>query len=291
MEEEDKTLYFNDSLAVEDEASQKALTVTSTSSVQPVALLRLGIFVPNSRNVKKGTVQIVDVSSTFSSLSFARSEGYDDIHIRGERLNITTDFGVWMGTIAAFSKYGLTTNKITLPFKEFAYLCQYESRQINHRLRERIFESLSKLGTKVVQFKRKNGEKKFFTQLLKTAEMDIKGDTVTLEADEKLWELYKMDYTILLRKQPYNELKGKEVAQTLYAYIASLPDKPAPITFTRIRDRLMLTSPNYEQNRLIKAALVELGKIGYIEYSVVKKGNENVLFIHARHKKLKPLPE
>lgn len=281
--------FFNESLAMEGENSHKQLTVTANSSVQPAILLRLGIFVPNSRAIKKGAEHIIDVSTPFSTLEFARKEGYDDIQIRGERLNITSDFSVWMGVIGAFSKYALSTNKITLPFKEFAHLCQYESRQINHRLRNQIFDSLSKLGTKVVQFKRKDGDKMFFTQLLKTAVMDRRDDTVTLEADERLWELYKIDYTILLRKHPYNELKGKEVAQTLYTYIASLPDNPAPISFIRIRERLLLTSAVFEQNRLIKAALLAMAKIGYIEYSIVKKGRESFVFIHKRNKKLKSL--
>ena len=282
-------VFFNESLVVDSENEHRQLTVTSNSSVQPAILLRLGVFVPNSRAIKKGSEHIIDVSAPFSSLEFARKEGYDDIQIRGERLNITSDFSVWMGVIGSFSKHGHSTNKITLPFKEFAHLCQYESRQINHRLRDQIFESLSKLGTKVVQFKRKDGEKMFFTQLLKTAVMDRSDDTVTLEADERLWELYQIDYTILLRKRPYNELKGKEVAQTLYTYIASLPDNPAPISFTRIRERLLLTSAVFEQNRLIKAALEAMAKIGYIEYSITKKGRENFVMIHKRNKKLNAL--
>ncbi|MCH9299890.1 MULTISPECIES: RepB family plasmid replication initiator protein [Pantoea] len=284
--------FFHDSLLASVDDEKKVLTVTSTSSVQPAILLRLGVFVPNTRALKKGSEHIIDVSEPFSSLEFARQEGYNDIQIRGERLNITSDFSVWMGVIGAFSKYGRDSNEITLPFKEFAHLCQYDSRQINHRLRDQIFDSLAKLGTKVVQFKRREGTgKMFFTQLLKTALLDRDKDTVTLEADERLWELYEIDYTILLRKRPYNYLKGKEVAQTLYTYIASLPDNPAPVSFTRIRERLLLTSPVPEQNRLIKNALMAMNKIGYIEYSVVKKGRESYLFIHKRNKKLKELYE
>lgn len=284
--------FFHDSLLASAEDEQKVLTVTSASSVQPAILLRLGVFVPNSRALKKGSEHIIDVSEPFSSLEFARKEGYNDIQIRGERLNITSDFSVWMGVIGAFSKYGRNSNNITLPFKEFAQLCQYDSRQINHRLRDKIFESLAKLGTKVVQFKRREGNgKMFFTQLLKTALLDRDKDIVTLEADERLWELYEIDYTILLRKKPYTYLKGKEVAQTLYTYIASLPDNPAPVSFSRIRERLLLTSPVPEQNRLIKNALLAMEKIGYIEYNIIKKGRESFLFINKRHKKLKGLYE
>jgi len=283
--------FFEDSVIIDGDSTHKPLTVTSQSSVQPAILLRLGVFVPNSRAIKKGSEHVIDVSESFKSLEFSRQEGYDDIRIRGERLNISTDFCVWMGVIGAFSKYGRPdSNEITLPFKEFATLCAYESRQLNHRLRTQIFNSLAKLGTKVVQFQRKDGEgKHFFTHLLKTALMDRVQDTVTLEADPRLRELYRIDYKILLRKHPYNILKGKEVAQTLYTYIASLPDGFAPISFKRIRERLLLTSAVFEQNRLIKAALKALAEIGYIEYFVTKDGKENILHVQKRNKKLKAL--
>ncbi|POW54593.1 protein RepA [Candidatus Pantoea alvi] len=265
----------------------KELTVTSLSSVQPAILLRLGVFVPGSRAVPKGQQTGLDVSVAFSQLEFARKEGYDEVKIFGERLTISTDFSVWMGVIGSFSKYGLTTNKIELPFVEFASLCQFDSRQFNRRLRDSVFDSLTRIGTKAVQFKSKSSGNKVFTHLLKSAAFRREDDVVVLEADERLWEIYQIDYNILLRKKPYHLLKGKEVAQTLYAYIASLPDNPAPIRFTRIIERLALSSPIKEQNRLIKAALEELGKIGYIEYSVTKEGRELTVLIHKRNKKLK----
>lgn len=274
---------------ITNEGESHQLTVTSTSSVQPAILLRLGVFVPGTRNVPKGQVQGIDVSSTFSQLEFARKEGYDEVRIFGERLNISTDFSVWMGVIGAFSKYGLQSNTIELPFTEFAALCQYDSRQFNNRLRDTIFDALTRIGTKTVQFKSKKTGDKFFTQLLKNGKYTRETDTITLQADERLHELYQIDYNILLRKRPYHMLKGKEVAQTLYTYIASLPDNPAPIRFDRIIERLNLTSPVKEQNRLIKAALKQLQDIGYIEYSIVKDGRTLTLLIHKRNKKLKEL--
>lgn len=267
----------------------KELTVTSLSSVQPAILLRLGVFVPGTRAIPKGAQSAIDVSIAFSQLEFARKEGYDEVKIFGERLTISTDFSVWMGVIGSFSKYGLKTNKIQLPFLEFAALCQFDSRQFNKRLRDSVFDSLTRIGTKTVQFKSRASGDKVFTQLLKSAEYRQDEDIVILEADERLWEIYQIDYNILLRKKPYHLLKGKEVAQTLYAYIASLPDNPAPINFTRIIERLSLTSPVKEQNRMIKAALEQLSKIGYIEYSIVKDGRDLILFIHKRNKKLKDI--
>lgn len=276
-------------IQITNDGESHQLTVTSTSSVQPAILLRLGVFVPGTRTVPKGQVQGIDVSSTFSQLEFARKEGYDEVRIFGERLNISTDFSVWMGVIGAFSKYGLQSNTIELPFTEFAALCQYDSRQFNKRLRDTIFDALTRIGTKTVQFKSKKTGDKFFTQLLKNGKYTRETDTITLQADERLHELYQIDYNILLRKRPYHMLKGKEVAQTLYTYIASLPDNPAPIRFDRIIERLNLTSPVKEQNRLIKAALKQLQDIGYIEYSIVKDGRTLTLLIHKRNKKLKEL--
>ncbi|EAZ1917922.1 protein RepA [Salmonella enterica] len=265
------------------------LTVTSTSSIQPAILLRLGVFVPGTRALPKGQIQGIDVSAAFSQLEFARKEGYDEVRIFGERLNISTDFSVWMGVIGAFSKYGMSSNIIDIPFTEFASLCQYDSRQFNKRLRDTIFDALTRIGTKTVQFKSKKTGNKFFTQLLKNGKYTRETDMVTLQADERLWELYQIDYNILLRKRPYHMLKGKEVAQTLYTFIASLPDNPAPLHFERIIERLNLTSPVKEQNRLIKAALKQLQDIGYIEYSIVKDGRTLTLLIHKRNKKLKEL--
>ncbi|EAA4607432.1 protein RepA [Salmonella enterica] len=265
------------------------LTVTSTSSIQPAILLRLGVFVPGTRALPKGQIQGIDVSAAFSQLEFARKEGYDEVRIFGERLNISTDFSVWMGVIGAFSKYGMSSNIIDIPFTEFASLCQYDSRQFNKRLRDTIFDALTRIGTKTVQFKSKKTGNKFFTQLLKNGKYTRETDMVTLQADERLWELYQIDYNILLRKRPYHMLKGKEVAQTLYTFIASLPDNPAPLRFERIIERLNLTSPVKEQNRLIKAALKQLQDIGYIEYSIVKDGRTLTLLIHKRNKKLKEL--
>ena len=135
---------------ITNEGETHQLTVTSNSSVQPAILLRLGVFVPASRAIPKGLKSGIDVSSSFSQLEFARKEGYDEVRIFGERLNISTDFSVWMGIIGAFSKYGLKSNTIELPFTEFAALCQYDSRQFNKRLRDTIFDALTRIGTKTV---------------------------------------------------------------------------------------------------------------------------------------------
>lgn len=69
------------------------LTVTSKATVQPVALMRLNVFVPSSRPAK-GLQTSIDASSVFKDLEYSRREGYDDIRITGERLSMAVDFKV-----------------------------------------------------------------------------------------------------------------------------------------------------------------------------------------------------
>ncbi|MEQ4241385.1 protein RepA, partial [Klebsiella pneumoniae] len=107
-------------------------------------------------------------------------------------------------------------------------------------------------------------------------------------ADQRLWELYQTDYTVLLRHKPINALTRKEAAQALYTFIESLPTNPVPISFKRIRDRLSLLSPVKEQNRIIKLALKQLQDIGYLDHSITKKGKETFILIHRRSANLKP---
>ncbi|MDV5142070.1 MULTISPECIES: hypothetical protein [Yersiniaceae] len=162
----------------------------SGSMVHPAVLLWLSIFVPGTQTAVNGEKHRVDVSAALSSLMLSHHERYDQIQIRGERLNILTDFSVWMGIIAVFSEQGAQTNTVTLPFPVFAHLCGFESHEITQRLRLRIFEALTKIGSKVIQFHRRKDGKKCFTHMLKNAEFDPSTDTLTLQTDERLWEIY-----------------------------------------------------------------------------------------------------
>ncbi|MCV5632469.1 RepB family plasmid replication initiator protein, partial [Escherichia coli] len=80
----------------------------------------------------------VDASDELSCMEIARSEGYDDIKITGVKLSMSTDFKCWLGIIMAFSKYGFTSEKITLTFNEFAKMCGISSTNINKRTRARF---------------------------------------------------------------------------------------------------------------------------------------------------------
>lgn len=277
-------VFFGDSLASDEESSSTKLTVSSKATVQPVALMRLNVFVPASRSAK-GELERIDATAELMGLEYSRREGYNNIRISGERLNMAVDFKVWVGVIHAFSKYGLQSNLIKLTFTEFAKMCGFESKRIDRRLRANIDISLGKLRGKTITFTKSNSDgvqKTSSTGLLKTGSFDAENDVVELEADSRLWELYQADYTVLLRHKPMGQLQRKEVAQAIYTYIESLPLNPAPISFARIMERLALLSPVREQRRMIKQALEQLQTIGYLRYSITKKDGENYVLVHSR---------
>ncbi|EAM6792422.1 protein RepA [Salmonella enterica] len=278
--------FIGDVLYSDTKNKQKKLTVNSHKTVQPVAFMRLGLFVPKPRNSTEPS-PVIDASELLSKLELARAEGYDNVSIVGPRLDMDTDFKVWIGIIHAFSKYGLTSNKITLRLTEFAKDCGFPSKRLSTSLRKEIHASLIKLRSKTISFQRGNDAKSVYaTGLLKVGGFDAGRDEIILEADEKLWELYQFDHLVLMSQIAIKALPKKEAAQALYTFIESLPSRPAPISFERFRDRLNLTSEVKEQNRAIKTAISHLQKIGYLDADIVKKGKENYLIIHGRRPKL-----
>lgn len=284
-------VFIGEVLGPDSEVEHNKLTVTNKATVQPVALMRLNIFVPSSRPAR-GMQTSIDATSVLKELEFSRREGYDNVKISGERLNMAIDFKVWVGVIQAFSKYGLKTNSITLSFREFAAMCRFDSKRFDKRLRQSIADALTRIRGKTITFTKTGTEgpkRVAATGLLKTGEFDFENDRVELEADQRLWELYQTDYTVLLRHKPINALTRKEVAQALYTFIESLPLKPAPISFERIRARLSLLSPVKEQNRIIKQALNQLQDIGYLDHSLSRKGAETYVHIHRRSANLSPV--
>lgn len=284
-------IFISDVLGKDAETDNNKLTVTTKATVQPVALMRLNVFVPSSRS-DRGEIVSIDASSELKDLEFSRREGYDNIRITGERLSMAIDFKVWIGVIQAFSKYGLRTNSISLSFREFAQMSCFESKRFDRRLRQNIADALSRIRGKTITFTKTGGDgprRVAVTGLLKTGGFDYESDNVELEADPRLWELYQTDYTVLLRYKPITALTRKEVAQAMYTFIESLPLNPAPVSFGRIRARLSLLSPAKEQNRIIKQALQQLESIGYLEHSIIRKGKECYLFIHHRSASLKAL--
>lgn len=281
-----KNYFFIDAIAASDNNEDKVLTVTNNSSVQPAALMRLGIFVPTNKSCDSRGV--IDASETLSSLELSKSEGYTKIMISGPRLNLSTDLKVWMGIIHAFSKYGLNSNIIILSFREFASFCQFPSKRLDSRLRSSIRDSLTRIRGKTITLSTIGAKGAYITGLLKTGRFNSEDDTIELEADSKLWELYRADYHTLLRKKPLNALPRQEAAQALYTYLASLPERPVDISFKRLRARLMLTNRISDQNKVIRAALKRLKEIGYLDYLLKKEGRETMVRVLSRNPALKP---
>lgn len=261
------------------------LTCTNTTSVQPNVLLRTGVFTPVGRRNAPKYVDM-DLSDELRSLELCQKEGYDKVSVRGDKLNVETDFKVWCGIVLAFSTYGEKSNKITMKFSEFAKFCSYPSRRFDKNLRRQIGESLGRIQSQSLSFVRKGAAKGVHTGLLLKAEYDELADQVSLMADENLWDLYRLDYQVLVSIKVLDKLPRAEVAQCLYLYFVALPERPVPVSFERLRERLQLNTSVKEANRKIKNGLKKLEEIGFLSGSTVKKGGENYYIVSMRNKKL-----
>ncbi|HAK5294307.1 TPA: replication initiation protein [Salmonella enterica] len=263
------------------------LDVNSTSTVQPVALMRLGLFVPTLKSTGKSKANrknVTDATEELVQLSIAKSEGYTDVRITGSRLDMDTDFKVWLGIIRSMSEYGVKKDTLELSFVEFVKMCGFDSRRSNKKMRDRISNSLFKLASVTLQFQSET--KGWTTHLVQSAFYDINEDIVEIKAEPKLFELYHMDRRVLLRLKAIDALQRKESAQALYTYIESLPQNPAPISMKRMRDRLNLTSNVYTQNHTVRKAMEQLRDIGYLDYTEFKRGRATYFSVHYRNPKL-----
>ena len=238
------------------------LDVNSTSTVQPVALMRLGLFVPTLKSTGKSKANrknVTDATEELVQLSIAKSEGYTDVKITGSRLDMDTDFKVWLGIIRSMSEYGVKSDTLELSFVEFVKMCGFDSRRSNKKMRDRISNSLFKLASVTLKFQSET--KGWTTHLVQSAYYDITEDIVEIKAEPKLFELYHMDRRVLLRLKAIDALQRKESAQALYTYIESLPQNPAPISMKRMR-------------------------IGYLDYTEFKRGRATYFSVHYRNPKL-----
>ena len=140
-----------------DKSSGELVTLTpnNNNTVQPVALMRLGVFVPtlkSLKNSKKNTLSRTDATEELTRLSLARAEGFDKVEITGPRLDMDNDFKTWVGIIHSFARHNVIGDKVELPFVEFAKLCGIPSSQSSRRLRERISPSLKRIAGTVISF-------------------------------------------------------------------------------------------------------------------------------------------
>ena len=264
----------------------KLLTISSATSVQPNVLLRTGVFTPVGRRTNASDVKAQDLSNDLVNLDICQKEGYDLVTVRGQRLNIETDFKVWCGIFQTFTKSGYSPNTVKLSFSEFAKYCGYPSRRFDKNLRKQIGDSLGRIQSQSLSFRRKNTEKAVHTGMLLRAMYDGDADLVELMADETLWDLYRLDYQVLVSLRVLEKLPRAEVAQCLYLYFTSLPENPHPVSFERLRERLRLETSKKEANRKIKIGIQKLESIGYLSGSFAVKNGEQYYLIDQRYKKL-----
>lgn len=242
------------------------LAISSSHSIQPNILIRTPLFTPIARNSNKDTSALarLDVTDELKEISLYRREGYEYASIKGERLNVRTDFKVWCGVILAFSKYGYDTDCITMKLSEFTKFCGFSTQMLNTAFRKRIKESLERIQSQKISLATKDGKKATSTSLLKKFVYDTDKEEILLEGDPDLWELYRIDRQILVSMKTLSRIPRAETAQCLYLFFASLPQKPFPVSLSRIRERLSLNMSNKEANRAIKKAIKTLEDIGYL---------------------------
>lgn len=263
------------------------LDINSQNTVQPVALMRLGLFVPTLKSTGKSKIHVksvTDASQELVQLSVARSEGYNNVQITGLRLDMDTDFKVWLGIIRSISDYGVSGDTLTLSFVQFMKMCGFDSRRSNKKMRDRISNSLFRLSSVTLKFQSET--KGWTTHLVHSAYYDIHEDIVEIKTEPKLFELYYMDRKVLLRLKTIDALQRKESAQALYTFIESLPQNPAPISMKRMRARLNLTSSIHTQNHTVRKAMQQLKHIGYLDYTEFKQGRSTCFSVHYRNPKL-----
>lgn len=279
-----------------DEVNKKTgevvhLNPSPKATVQPVALMRLGLFVPNTDHAKsKGSVNTVksnvDASEDLYHLEVVKREGYKDISIRSERLDMATDFRVWLGIIRSIYDNGTFAGRLKLPFTKFLQNCGFDSKRSNKGMKKRIDDSLMRLRGVTIQFRNDSGS--LTTGLVNSAFYDMSKNEVEIEGDERLSDLYQMDYKVYLRLKAIDHLPRKESAQALYTFIESLPKDPAPVSMKRLRERLRLKSRTAYQNHIVRKALEELKDINYLEYSEFKRGRSVYFNITRRNPNLLP---
>lgn len=261
------------------------LNINSKSTVQPNSLLRLTIFTPSNRSAKR-LMRTQDVTDVLSTLEISRQEGYDNIKIIGPRLNLAVDFKVWRGVVRVLNDDGFKKSQISMKFSEFASICGYAPKRLGSELRQQINDSLVRIRSNTLSFVKGDMEGGAVTGLLWAGYWDNKTDTVELVADARLWDLYLMDYQIILKNDILNLLSRHEVAQCLYVYLQAMPSQSREISFKRFRERLNLLSDLAMTDFLIKKGLKKLMDIGYLEGDLVKKNGTNYLLISKKNIKL-----
>lgn len=285
------------SLIIEETSKQSGevihLLPTLRQTIQPKVLLRLGVFVPTLKSTDKGgrKSHSIDATESLSRLSIVEGEGYNQIQIYGPRLDMDTDFKVWVGIIYALSNKKLDNDdQLELNFADFAKYCGFETKRIDKQLKDRFDASLTRIARTNISFvKSVPGTDDRITinmHLVESTYYDSHSGKIIIKPNSKLNTLYRVDGKTRLYLKALQKLSRKESAQALYLYLAELPPTFYRIGFDRLRERLQLTSHLGNQNATVKKALQQLKDIGFLEYSVDKEGSDYVLNILKRNNKL-----
>ena len=285
------------SLIIEETSKESGevihLLPTLRQTIQPKVLLRLGVFVPTLKSTDKGgrKSHSIDATESLSRLSIVEGEGYNQIQIYGPRLDMDTDFKVWVGIIYALSNKKLDDDdQLELNFADFAKYCGFETKRIDRQLKDRFDASLTRIARTNISFvKSIPGTDDRITinmHLVESTYYDSHTGKIVIKPNSKLNTLYRVDGKTRLYLKALQKLSRKESAQALYLYLAELPPTFYRIGFDRLRERLQLTSHLGNQNATVKKALQQLKDIGFLEYSVDKEGSDYVLNILKRNNKL-----
>ncbi|ELK2128667.1 RepB family plasmid replication initiator protein [Escherichia coli] len=271
-----------------------SLKPNNNSTIQPIALLRLGVFVPTlkSTNValRRGssvTTNTTNATEELSSLKIVEQEGYEGIEIHGPRLDMDTDFKVWVGITSALFDYAPDDDGIiTLPFSEFADRCGYPRKRLSKAFRKSIDDSLTRIQQTVVKFRfpaAKGHLNNINVNLLAYSSLNTELDVIEIQPQKQLSELYYVDYKRILKLKMLDKLGRKETAKVLYTFFEALPANPAPVSIERLRARLNLKSSVSVQNSVIRKAMKDLEVIEYLKFSEIKNGRKIGFQIHKRN--------
>ncbi|WP_225614585.1 RepB family plasmid replication initiator protein [Pantoea sp. PNT02] len=269
------------------------LLPTLRQTIQPKVLLRLGVFVPTLKSTGKSCRRThkIDATESLSRLSIAEGEGYDQIQIYGPRLDMDTDFKVWVGIVYALSNRKLDKYQyVELSFSDFAKYCGFDTKRIDRQLKERFNASLTRIARTSISFvKSLPGTDDQITinmHLVESTYYNSSTGKIFIKPNAKLNILYRVDGKTRLYLKALQVLARKESAQALYLYLAELPANFYRIGFDRLRERLQLSSHLGNQNATIRKALQQLNDIGFLEYSVEKEASDYVLNILKRNPKI-----
>ncbi|WP_338885687.1 MULTISPECIES: replication initiation protein [Xenorhabdus] len=261
------------------------ISSTSTRSIQPLSLLRLSVFCPVGMREKKNVAnRTMDASEELRNLEIVNKEGYNKVTISGPKLDMDTDFRVWVAIISALTQYPLVENQISMPFTDFARLCEFSTRQVNKNLKERIAKSLRKITSTSLSVYKDMGEEiiSATTHLINFSKVDTAKNEVVLEYNPGLKDLYDIDLKRVLKLKVFPAIKRDEVAKAIYIFLEGLPNNQVQVvSFDRLMKRLNMRSEPRKQLMIVRRAMKLLEEVKYLTYTEgykVRGGKRQVYF-------------